>query len=136
MSTYSETFLSHLLPPATLAGLLVPAVQVSSGKEIFRLVCQRCPLALCPSLTCAARVIIHSGSLGFFRSSFLRESKEKLDMKCFFYKTKNYLNITTVIISTKMYLSTHNGHDTILGIRPPRPTGHGSCPREARGGHT
>ena len=65
-STYSEAFLSHPLPPATLAGLLVPAVQVSSGKEILRLMCQHCPLVLCPSLACAAGVIIHSGSLGFF----------------------------------------------------------------------
>ena len=65
-STYSEALLSHPLPPATLAGLLIPAVQVSSGKEILGLVCQHCPSALCPSLACAARMIIHSGSLGFF----------------------------------------------------------------------
>ena len=65
-STCSKTFLPHLLPPATLARLLIPAVQFSSGKEILRLMCQHCPLALCPSLACAARVIIHSGSLGVF----------------------------------------------------------------------
>ena len=58
-STYSEALLSHPLPPAALAGLLIPAVQVSSGKEILGLVCQHCPSALCPSLACAARMIIH-----------------------------------------------------------------------------
>lgn len=37
------------------------------------------------------------------------------------------MDITRVIvqISTKIYLSTPNGHDTILGTRTVRPTGHG-----------
>ena len=51
-----------------------------------------------------------------------------------FYKTKNYLNITTDIvqISTKMYLCSHDRCDPILGARPLRPMGQASFPREFR----
>ena len=55
-------------PPSCNLGWIVGSS--SAGliwkKEILRLMCQHCPLVLCPSLACAAGVIIHLGSLGLF----------------------------------------------------------------------